>query len=529
MLLLADVAAARAEVRAYPPDRRIAPGELPAGSARALELVAPANGYAAGQIAVRGGGGTVAWSRRSSRELPARTKLSLVARTSVRGRPIPDPLPPLAGAAPASAVLFLRISTHGLAAGTYRGALTIGREALPVTLTVARWSLPPRTGGFRTLFTIQPQSYFNAVDGRNPGAAARSSNRALFSLLADYRIAPGEWGYGTPSHAGYTEGGSFYARRSSNFKGQADLGFNTLRIPLSNQRQASGRWIGGASPHEPEAWSPFLSLVRPFWLANRYVDRAVAWTWDEPGTREAHILARQARSLRASFPEAKLLSTLAPSRANRFLRDGGRDDLDIWSVLSRRFYGAFGRPRTTYRRIRELRRGGKEVWTYTYHGSPGSPGYDATEPLTNARIFLTWNAVERTDGTLYGQGMVSYRGLDPYRALPDHGQAVLIYPGPPGGEPVSSLRLEAIRDGIQDANVFGAYADRFGRTALVRLLGRYGLFRTRGGRLLLGCTRGCDLRTRSKFAWPVWQRDEAKAAAALERARRGALAALSAR
>ena len=101
---------------------------------------------------------------------------------------------------------------------------------------------------------------------------------------------------------------------------------------------------------------------------------------------------------------------------------------------------------------------------------------------------------------------------------------MLIYPGRPA--PVPSLRLEAIRDGIQDANVLGAYAARFGHPALVRLLARNGLFRARGGRLLLGCVRRCELRTKTKYAWPVWQRDEARASAGLARVRQIALVAL---
>src|SRR5436853_2415604 len=57
-----------------------------------------------------------------------------------------------------------------------------------------------------------------------------------------------------------------------------------------------------------------------------------------------------------------------------------------------------------------------------------------------------------------------------------------LFPYTPLFRSVSSLRLEAIRDGIQDANLFEAYRSRFGRARLVSLLASNGLFSARGGR-----------------------------------------------
>ena len=47
------------------------------------------DGYAAGQLSLRGAGGVVAWAPGSSPVLPQRTSLALVARTRVRGRLVP--------------------------------------------------------------------------------------------------------------------------------------------------------------------------------------------------------------------------------------------------------------------------------------------------------------------------------------------------------------------------------------------------------------------------------------------------------
>jgi hypothetical protein len=513
-------AAAQAALGAFPSGLRIAPGTMPRGAASQLVLVAPQRSFAAGQIAATGGG-AVRWSADSAPELVADADLFQVAETRVKGRPTADPLPRLVSPLHGPGVIFVRVSTERLRAGTYRGQLLVGSETMPVELTVSSFSLPPRTRGFRAFFTLQPGTYYRAIDGVGSYLTAQRAERPLYELLSDYRISPGDWGYGAPGPTGYT------AYNASTMQANAGFGFNTMKLPLSNQRKV-GAYAGGVSPREPETWSTWLRRIRPFWLENGYAERAVAWTWDEPGRAQMPLLARHAEALHAAFPEAKLLSTITPGPGSRHLRDGGTDDLDIWAVLSRRFYGTFRDQQAGYRYIRELRARRKELWSFTYHGVPGSPGYDATEALANPRLFFVWNALEGTQGTLYSDGMTRYKVANPWKELFDHGQTALIYPGSVvDPRPVTSLRLESIRDGIADANILTAYAQRFGRPALVRLVADAGLFRARGSRLLLGCSGiRCEVRTTTKYAFPLWQRDARRAAIGLEQVRARALAAL---
>src|SRR5262249_47775746 len=196
----------------------------------------------------------------------------------------------------------------------------------------------------------------------------------------------------------------------------------------------------------------------------------------------------------------------------RQLWDGkGCDDVDTWVVLSRRYYGTFGTPLEAaagvdsehgeQRLVQTARRRGASVWSYTYTAIKGSPGYAADETVTNPTVFMLWNALEALDGTLYSDGMTTYKGLDPYRKLPAHGQSVLVYPSSTSyGEPVSSLRLEAIRDGIEDADLARLLVRREGRGALARILADQRIFSIRRGRVQLACTMGCDLRGPTKFA-----------------------------
>jgi len=142
-------------------------------------------------------------------------------------------------------------------------------------------------------------------------------------------------------------------------------------------------------------------------------------------------------------------------------------------------------------------------------------------------VFGLWNALEGMDGTLYADGMVSYGGLDPYKRLTQHGQHVMIYPALAStDEPVSSLRLENLRDGIEDADLARLVVARRGRPALLAILARQRIFSIRGNRVLLGCTSGCDLVTKTKYAWPRY-RHGAGTNAALERVHSALLKALA--
>ena len=211
-------------------------------------------------------------------------------------------------------------------------------------------------------------------------------------------------------------------------------------------------------------------------------------------------------------------------------------------MLSRRFYGSFATPveqkghidaqHELRPAIETARARGASIWSFTYEALShdlGSPGYAATEPTTDGRVFGLWNALEGNDGTLYADGMTGYDdGVDPYRRLALHGQHVLLYPAlARGDEPVSSLRLESIRDGIEDADLARLVIQRRGRGAFLAILAHERIFSIRGGRLLLACRSGCDLVGSTKYAWPRYRTD-AGTAAALERVHVALLEALAA-
>ena len=130
------------------------------------------------------------------------------------------------------------------------------------------------------------------------------------------------------------------------------------------------------------------------------------------------------------------------------------------------------------------------------------------------------------DGTLYADGLTSY-GMRTYRSLAQRGQHVLALPGAgEDDEPVSSLRLENLRDGLEDADLARLVVARRGRGTLLAILARERIFSIRGGRLLLGCASGCDVVTATKYSWPRYRHD-AGTSAALRRVHTAMLKALA--
>ena len=423
---------------------------------------------------------------------------------------------------------------------------------------------------FRTLFLLKPQVYVDSVVRRTHADAETASTGItdrLYSLLSDYRISPGNWEYGTPYPDGYQDRGTYWdGLAATRMSAEGAFPFNTMRLPIGTQHTPVSRT--GQSPRRPETWATYLtSQVLPFWQAHGWLNRALVWGWDEPGPAyDRQYVAPQACAAHAAG--LQYLTTAAPSVQiparrvtipwgagtrtytvkahgddNQFLWDGqGCDDVDIWAVLSRRFYGSFATPVETKGHIdveHELspaiataRARGASIWSFTYEPlrhDLGSPGYAATEPPTDGRVFGLWNALEGTDGTLYADGMTNYDdGVDPYARLAQHGQHVLLYPAlAQGDEPVTSLRLESIRDGIEDADLARMLIASHGRGAYLAILAREHIFSIRGGRLLLACRSGCDLEGSTKYAWPRY-RDDAGTGAALERVHDALLAALAA-
>jgi Domain of unknown function (DUF4091) len=453
------------------------------------------------------------------------------------GRFVPDVLEPWDGvergtSKPNQPVLVQLDVPYGTRPGTYSGVLTVTADGqptvVPLRIRVFPVTLPhpgTRVGNFLTSFHLSPESYvaksaqlYNFKNNEQRIAA----NRSLFGLLGAYRMSPGSWGFAEPrGPTGYESSSKWWLDSAGNFLGQlaSTPGFSAMRIPISSNRTSEGNYIAGLSPSKPESWCEYLGKVRSFWSQHKALrpdSVPYVFGYDEPGFEGQRLVARQAAVVHRCFPGGMKLMTGNPAKANAFLWDGrGADDLDIWTVLSRRYYGKFtgagllrrtgkNRAREYLGAVDQVRARGKMVWSYTYTGTPGTPGFAATEPLSNPRLLMLWNALEGIQGVLYAQGTTSYTRLNPFESI-GTGEQVLLYPG--AFAPVPSARLEQIRDGIEDWAIFNMVRQRRGPDDVRAILGDAGLFSATRAGVRLACTHACELRSPTKFSWPLWSRD----------------------
>jgi len=396
-------------------------------------------------------------------------------------------------------------SPHGAAPGVYRGAIEIrSGERL---LATRPFSI--RVAGLQAITGDDPRS-FRAIGGLSRswyerfaptasfrldgGAQARAQTRNLLGFLSEHQMTPID----IPTEQGLED----YQR----LPWPAKLLPNRLGS-FFIQRDWSSRGAG----HLRSLWASWQSRD---WIApNTYF-----WVWDEPaGTTERRDVPAINQLVHGNAPGVKTFMTGFPylrgrisGKSNRHLWDGGADDVDAWAIAPHRFYGRWttrlerraGIDRSQERRrsIGKLSRAGKEVWSYTYFMPTRSiPQLVIDGPPTDPRLLMLWNAHEGNSGWLVWQiaRWVDGRRMrqnrlaprDPYRdtissTTPEggvaNGDVSLVYPpvarqyglSDPTAPPVTSLRFESLRDGIEDANLVTLYRERFGAQRARRALGR---------------------------------------------------------
>ena len=539
--------ATQAAVLVYPSGTSFAPSAPPPPHpAAAASLAMPIGGVDDATLLVRGAQ-TVAVPA-ATVEAPLQLRVFFAHYVSVDGTLVPDALLPWDGSPRRSEhtnqPLWLQVSVpYGTPPGRYSGSVQVvadGRTTVvPLAVSVAPVTLPQPNqvaGSLLTAFNFSPQSY-GAKVGALYGVPPQAALPGLFRFLASYRLSPNNWGYGNPRfRSGYTASRKWWLDKSGQMVAAVgDRQFAAMWIPVSNNRWSPSTYVGGLSPYAPHTWCSYLRSVHAFWQAHGWLaSYPYLWGMDEPGLPRFRIVAQQARVAHACFPGSHVLVTGNPSPENRFLWDGGSDDVDVWVVLASRYYGKYTTPSQTLRHVSHatqnlsyidaVRRRGGQIWTYTYDSpSHSTPGFTATEPLSDPRLLADWAALEGISGLLYGQGTTTYGKGNPLVANDKAaGSFVLVYPGPTG--PIASARLEVLREGIEDWEILNIVRAKHGDAAVRRLLS--GLFSTTARATTLGCTVGCQLETATKYAWPTWSHD-ASTPRAIAAMRAAALAAAS--
>jgi hypothetical protein len=500
-----------------------ASGPAPAHAASSVSLAMPIGGVDDSTILVRGAQ-TVSIVTPDIAP-PLQLKLFFAHYVSVDGTAVPDALTPWDGSQRATEhtnqPLWIQVTApYGTPSGNYSGSLLVvadgTRTPVTISVTVSSVTLPQENqvaGSLLTAFNFSPQSYANKA-AELYGVSPDSTLPGLFSFLASYRLSPNSWGYGNPrAGSGYTSDRRWWLDKSAQMVAAAEQPsqFASMWIPISNNRWSPNTYVGGKSPYRPQTWCGYLRSVHGFWQKHGWLGSyPYLYGMDEPGASRFRTVGQQAKVTHSCFPGSHVLVTGKPTAQNRFLWSGGKNNVDVWVVLASRYYGEYGhnghsRANQELAWINSARRHHKQIWTYTYDSPAHStPGFTATEPASDPRVFADWAALEGITGLLYGQGTTTYAKGNPLVSNDKaKGSYVLVYPGKTG--PIASARLEVLREGIEDWEILNVVRHRHGAAAVRRLLS--GLFSTDSKGAKLGCTIGCPLRTSTPYSWPVWSHD----------------------
>lgn len=219
----------------------------------------------------------------------------------------------------------------------------------------------------------------------------------------------------------------------------------------------------------PEQEAQFASAARQyerFYEENGLLDTGFVYTWDEPHVNVFPDADRCLDRYRKYAPKLKLMMTPF------WVQERWRPRLDIWAFLSNHYVGFAADA---------CRRKGEELWWYVCTG-PRAP-YTTGFIDHGGAEFRTWLwQTRRYDmaGTLYWSSTVwcdamkapGYPARNVYETPVffnesgnefGNGDGLLVYPpraayepgtGPLLSDPVTSLRLTAWRDGLEDVEYF---------------------------------------------------------------------------
>ncbi len=516
-LLLVWAAAAQASVWVIPAMSRAYPTTKP-GSRQSISIDAAKNEYQGVQVCLRGGTRKVrfSWSADSSPLItdPANTSLFRVfyvkvktPTTALRSRAgwYPDPLVPRDFGAtqtvpgsvnpgPTTPFYILVHVPKDTPAGTYAATLHVenGSEVRDLPFTVRVWNFGWDKISTRSAFAVSqgnikrslPRNF--SFNGQNKATVLRN----FYTVMQQHGISP------TVVHllpkvtnSGNAAEGD-WANRVAPFLDEADgaVGLQDNQLPFL-------RWFPWSRSKSPSSAAilSYLKQMTAVYKAHGWDRKSYVYILDETTKRSEELKAeRYARLLhkadKATGARVKFLLTDDPrphslggtKTANRFLYD----DVDIWTL---RYYYFFGRIPA----VRERKKAGKEIWWYSYTNASvrRTPSFVIDKPHIDSRIWGWMMEEWNVDGLLnwgfnrWGKATTGNGWRDPYRDplslvrghLRSNGDTCLVYPGyyprygldRPTAGPVASLRLEALRDGLEEREYLKIAKTYSGGPALV--------------------------------------------------------------
>lgn len=341
---------------------------------------------------------------------------------------------------------------EGTPAGTYQGQLTVtanGYEptVVPLTVTVRNFTLPARSSLRSTFGDIRDLTRFHGVSEGTP--EYNEVEQRYATALVKHRVALYNTAASTPDIA---EDGSVDTTRSdAAMRFYMDtLGANSWQIPFR-------KFVPFTDPlgvDRPRALR-YLRSLYDYLAVNGWADRAYTFSVDEPGSAQEYQAVRDFASLvHEANPNLKFLLTEPPTPQDPLWGDL-YGNVDIWVPGFGSYDSVSAQTRQTL---------GEEVWSYAAGWQCADcPKWLLDYPAINHRIPLWINWTSHITGLFYWT--TTYWPNDPWVDPKTYGSyngdGSLLYPGDAVGYqgPVTSLRLKAIRDGMEDYEYLKLLAD----------------------------------------------------------------------
>ncbi|MFL5350157.1 MAG: DUF4091 domain-containing protein [Hyalangium sp.] len=417
--------------------------------------------------------------------------------------PWPDPLVPVEtpGEPSLPAILYVEVCTpEAQEPGTYHGELRVKADgvavpAVPFTVEVQPFVLPA-TASLPTSFGISLYSIAKGHGLSPESPEARKLLRAYARTLLEHRLSAHGMSM-TPPPVRFEDGRAVvdfraYDEELTPFLDGSILpsGARFTTAEVRDSRQCST---------DSEKVAYYRAFAEHFrskgWTAQLFF-----YTKDEPKPEDVPLVKAQSSRVRAAGHGIPVLVT-AP------LDDSLRDSADILSPTLNCFFPRPG-PQTCRNvlpidKLRAKLPAGARVWWYQSCNSQGCTGGPAADP-TIERVYSGWASymvdhpatlnramgplafLAGVDGELYYDTVFAYNTKDPWKDVFEfggNGDGTLFYPGTPerlgtqGHQPVVSLRLKQIRDGLEDyeyLHLLARLGDEESARSLARRLARSG-------------------------------------------------------
>jgi len=346
--------------------------------------------------------------------------------------------------------------------GKYTGEVAVtaaGRtQRVPVSLEVMSYRLP-RPGTLATPFGLYAQPLAEWYFGKQPYRETMTPEQYLrwIRIMADYRLTPKNVGreYINVKNDGRDRFTVDLAALEQTVKPFQDtafapFGFCVHRLPSSPILREENPKV------YPDGWAKATAAIAAAWKAMGLTDKVYIYGMDEPRPEDYPILQEVYRKVRAAAPGYPVMQTIGDPNPEELV-----GLVDIWCPLTPRVDQPFYKARKA---------AGEELWTYVCVSPPPPHANFFVDQSAATHRVLFWQVWQQgCTGLLYwdvtwwyglpgppsGQPHfpevpIKFTDLETtYAKWKVNGDGFLLYPGP-DMTPYPSVRLECIRDGIED-------------------------------------------------------------------------------